>query len=534
MHRRPRIAAILQYSESLFKEIEDYLLRVYASAFFIPTLKVEAKRNKERLDKIKEKVELTRMAVEELRKGFDPGALEVLAEQIMAVAAGGALAQFGIRPDRLILHLTSGNQTRANKYLDRIIKLADALEEEAEATLAQGAKKMKEDIKKWAPYEDKGLAAILEEMRRRGEPPDLEIQLKEDDFPFLDEKFKKRIQRARGPKASVVDRTPSFRLLLRILDQIQAGGAWSGEGRELIINLPPFAPYEFVRGELRRVLKHELRHMTQTVMARALGIDKVRINKDGDPVYQYIPSPGMASQDLIDPEVVQALRFDVPQVMDRRRKLLKRYKLRSERPFYTLDDLEFYTQLADRVVTFEEFLDEHELTPEQQQTAFNLFTNRLKVPKAVQRFFQHGSKLPAADIEEAKQWLDKTDPGMGVFSLVVGPDDFFRHLNWYQPEKWKKAVKEFAKAIEPKMKAAEPKKGLEALWERFLKERYEGGKAKIRNPNPKTRDRYDEISINYLMKQKDPAYQSARQKIRREFAAWHRRHVPKQMKLFQG
>lgn len=92
----------------------------------------------------------------------------------------------------------------------------------------------------------------------------------------------------------------------------------------------------------------------------------------------------------------------------------------------------------------------------------------------------------------------------------------------YKRPRWRKAVKEFAKVIQPQI-GGQPSTGVKKLWEQFLEERYDGGKDKIRNPNPKTRDKYPEVSISYLMKQDDPAYKTDRQNIRREFAAWRQR-----------
>jgi hypothetical protein len=44
------------------------------------------------------------------------------------------------------------------------------------------------------------------------------------------------------------------------------------------------------------------------------------------------------------------------------------------------------------------------------------------------------------------------------------------------------------------------KQGPPARWDEFLKERYEGGKKKVRNPNLKTKDKYPEVSLYTALK----------------------------------
>jgi hypothetical protein len=56
---------------------------------------------------------------------------------------------------------------------------------------------------------------------------------------------------------------------------------------------------------------------------------------------------------------------------------------------------------------------------------------------------------------------------------------------------------------------------VDPLFEKFLKERYEGGRARVPNPNPKTRARYSEVSVSTALKERSFA-----QRIQLEFQSW--------------
>lgn len=53
------------------------------------------------------------------------------------------------------------------------------------------------------------------------------------------------------------------------------------------------------------------------------------------------------------------------------------------------------------------------------------------------------------------------------------------------------------------------------LFEKFLGERYEGGRAKVPNPNPRTRGRYREVAVSTALR--DPVFEK---KLRLEFERW--------------
>lgn len=520
------LAGLLQYPKEIAKQIEDHLLKVYA-ALFVPTLQAEADQSAEKIKALKQKVADMRRLVEEIRENPRQGgrAFMELLNYLMPLMLNGVLREFGVRPDRLEYHMDRGSKSGVDRHLKRVEHLIDTLEKETTKHLGDKAKAMREDIKEWLPYYDEDEAKNLHRRIEAGEAPDLTIKLEPSQFPFLGEKFQRHVEKLRGKDAEMFDDMPEMTVKLRQLPNKGMAGLWNGGDDELVVQIPPFAPFKTVRHTLRRTLQHELRHMTQTAMSKALGIKQYRVDDEGKAFPQYLPSPGMAGRDIQNLDILQMLMWENPKVEEKRREIMRAHKLQSKRSIYSLDDLEFYTHLADRVLDFEEILEvlgeeRPDLGPAEKKLVFDIFTGARKVPRAVRRYME--GRAAGEYEEDAKEWIAKHDPKMAVLSLIHAPDTFFRHMLKYKPDRWKKAVKEFAKITGPKV-TAPPPETVQKLWQEFLDERYEGGKRKVRNPNPKTRDSHPEITVSYLMKQDAPAYQSGRQRLRREFAGWRAR-----------
>lgn len=257
-------------------------------------------------------------------------------------------------------------------------------------------------------------------------------------------------------------------------------GSWSDETNTLYVNNFPF-------NDWRKTLRHELRHVSQTLLSKATGHERREKGKGG--VEKSKPAPGMPSRRVMNPEVHQKYkqyRSLGPQAQEVARRLqqvgIKDVSL------HALDDVEFYTRLADSVEDFRQRQKDARWNGEQTRQALSVFTGTLDPKNADQAVRRH----------------------------VRRADETFELWKKHNPEKWKKGAKELVKASRPKADDS----GLQALWKKFLEENYDGGKAKVQNPNPKTRDSHPEITVNYLMGQSDPPYQGARQKIRSQFARW--------------
>lgn len=130
---------------------------------------------------------------------------------------------------------------------------------------------------------------------------------------------------------------------------------------------------------------------------------------------------------------------------------------------------------------------------------------------------------PAAKISDAKDLYSKTRNWSMELGFLWG-----RGLPWdgNEPLSRKAVKKHLSKAVEEstggddssasteekKETAPEPKKDFDA----FLKEKYQGGKARVQNPNPVTRKIYPEVAVSTALK-KDKKF---RNKLEQEFHAW--------------
>jgi len=272
-------------------------------------------------------------------------------------------------------------------------------------------------------------------------------------------------------------------------------GAWSDEKNTLYLPIDRMPAKDW-----RRTLSHELRHMGQSLMQRALGIPHRAPAEGGR---KKTPAgPGLPSRRMMDPEIQQQYGHlgDTPAEAQRLVKRLKEQGI-TQTKFHSLDDMEFYTLLADAVETFKDEQKKKKWDARDTQTALRLYSGTLETPK------------------KNADW-DKIDPNRKIrHSEMRKANDALQTWKDHNSEKWKKATKELVKAVQSSASSSD-KKSVQGLWKQFLEEKYEGGKAKVVNPNSKTRDSHPEITVSYLMAQSDPAYGSARQRVRREFVTW--------------
>lgn len=497
----PHIAGLLQYSEPLRDQIEEYLLKVYAAAF-IPALESAVEDSGDRLAAINDQVDALERSTDRLEREMSATAFNDLVRQLAPLAHAGALNQFRIRPERILHHLRTGNVRHIRKYLDRIRRMASQMRQEAAKALADQAEGMRADIAKWREHYDAEFEPV------EGRPPEpLEIELEDAHFPFLGDKFRRHVKKLRGQDAEMFDDIPKIKVVLARLPP-GAIGAWSNQADALIVSPPELKPYERVRDQLDHVLTHELRHTTQGVMAKALGVSHYLFDEQGNPRAVLKPGPGMAPRRMLNPKFTQRLLQlrDNPEAEE----LIRQAQARGLQPddVYRLDDMEFYAHLGDTVRDFRNAARDSSWTPEQRKLASDIFLGNVQLPETR---------------EEFGPWIEKHDPTLAVVRVVQRQHPFLTQMQAHSPAKFKKAVKEFSKATERERGAVPEPEGLEKLWEMFLEERYDGGKDKVRNPNPDTRDSHPEITVNYLMRQDAPTYQPGRRRVRQEFASWRAR-----------
>ena len=495
------LAGMLEYSEPLRAQIEKYLLKMYA-AVFIKNLEITIKKSAKRLAGLKAVCsELERLAFQ-VQDG-DPSAVMELIRSMTDMAQAGILERFRVRPDEMRRLQREGDVQQLKRHTDRVRRMTKELRQESQEQLGNQAKAIKADLEKWKKHYD----PKFDILRQGGPAPDLEIELKDEQFPFLGDKFRRHVKKLRGDKADIFDNIKDIKV---VVSKIPGGavGAWAPREKILIVSPPAFQPYDKVKDELDHVLTHELRHMTQSVMAEALGVSHISFDKEGKPNLFYQPGPGMAPRKLLNPNLTQALMRaqDHPEAQE----LIEKAVARGMRPVnvYNLDDLEFYTHLGDTVRDFRKIVKKASWTPDQRKLAADIFLGKVQLPDSR---------------EKLEPWIQKHDPMLSVISRVQRQHEFLSQMQEFSTDKFKKAVKEFSKVTEAERGATPQPEGLEKLWEMFLEERYDGGKGKVRNPNVDTRDTHPDISVHYLMRQDAPAYRADRRRIRQEFAGWRAR-----------
>lgn len=185
------------------------------------------------------------------------------------------------------------------------------------------------------------------------------------------------------------------------------GGHWAGEERELLVELGSGSVSGYVRtseqartvaefryglSEMLRILRHELRHVGQDVLAAIHGVSE---------------DAGLPSRSTRDLEYGSSGRkLDAP-VDERGRTLMRTHPLR---------DVEFYTRLGDEVDRFVRF--------------------SRKIPMNLRR-------------DALRSWVGALDEEVldPNGERVSAPQEFFAMLKRHEPGKWRKAVAEFYKAV---------------------------------------------------------------------------------------
>ena len=216
-------------------------------------------------------------------------------------------------------------------------------------------------------------------------------------------------------------------ITVRLTRGAKGAANWSEAKRTISVNMPP-------QRDLMLMLKHELRHFAQGVMNEA--VYGWSMHNQGN----RKPGPGRPSRHIMTPDVTQ----HQDKTPDRLLQMLKE-RLESERTpshiqrailrrpkidLHALDDVEFYTRLADAITDFEDAARRAPaMTSGQKRDMVKLFTGLLEHPSAGSRF----------DQERAAE--------LGGYDLVRNfpPHGFFTTLKRYAKGKWKKAVGELVK-----------------------------------------------------------------------------------------
>ena len=182
---------------------------------------------------------------------------------------------------------------------------------------------------------------------------------------------------------------------------------------------------------LKITIRHELQHFTQYFMQHVLGQPGQR-----DSFAPHVPSAGFPSSGSMTPEFTQEL----DNMTNSRRKYVRRVLQKAEslglspghNTLHSLDDVEFYSRLADTVEKFR--AGSKDMDRDEKAKWVKWYTSaKVKVVKPTP-----GQRRPR--MRARPPW---------ELSEHVGhePSTFFRNLKKGAPQKYKKALKEFVKAV---------------------------------------------------------------------------------------
>lgn len=200
-------------------------------------------------------------------------------------------------------------------------------------------------------------------------------------------------------------------------------GHWQ-EGTRTLTLVAPYGTYQHLLDDLQDTIRHELQHFAQSYLAFMI-----------DATFKA-KKPGFPAELLRTREFRQDMGRHHPSFNPQSPEAKQVYqKLKSQGidprgvDFHSLDDIEFYTKLADAVSKFKRAV---QRAPKGDiKMAIRLYTGATPMPSTHDRNWHE--KLVALGGYDFTKWFE--------------PDRFFLALLKQAKPKWKKAVAEFVKAV---------------------------------------------------------------------------------------
>lgn len=222
---------------------------------------------------------------------------------------------------------------------------------------------------------------------------------------------------------------------------------WEDARRRMRVVLPQGAAPHQLR-DLEGTLKHELRHFSQGYLNYAAGYIQERFlgfGQDDEGRLQRLdrrlPAPGLPSRHIMTPDIFQSRDAPATLMQQLKENLkadnvpthIQRAILRNPRiDLHALDDVEFYTRLADAIYRFEGAVRRAPaMSPAMKSNMVKLFTGAITSPLDEQN--PDWSQVEALGGYETMQ------------HFKVSP--FFKTLLQFARGKWRKAVGELTKAV---------------------------------------------------------------------------------------
>jgi hypothetical protein len=197
------------------------------------------------------------------------------------------------------------------------------------------------------------------------------------------------------------------------LGMSKAVAVWIPARQEIRIKVPENADFS---ASLTKSVKHELRHMGQYILADMVTGDDLFHSKIDAITKRRRPGPGLPSRHIMTPQYSQ--HKELPRAQ------------RGKGDSHHLDDIEFYTDLADAIDSMKSTIKRHEKdghTQEELKAAFRRMIYDMSVTKG-------------------KHWIDRKT-GLHGIAYKTHINEFFRSLKNYAKPKWQKAVAEAYKKI---------------------------------------------------------------------------------------
>jgi len=263
---------------------------------------------------------------------------------------------------------------------------------------------------------------------------------KEDQLKEVIERLQKDMKEGKGWDEITVELTTK---------SIKGARAYWQEGSRLLLIVLPYNAQPYQLDDLSRTLRHELQHFGQSYLAYTIGIEPWERHKRHK-------TPGFPSRKIQTPEYRQhygpehpGFQKDNPEVKQLQRRLRDQGLSLRQIDLHALDDVEFYTRLADAIDAFnknvkyaerdaeqhrknyKEWGEENVRKPLDMNMAIKFFTGAVKMPYTLDNDFQ----------EKMKPY------GGGVRMSHFTTSRFFSALKSHAPGKWRKAVSELVKAV---------------------------------------------------------------------------------------
>ena len=242
-----------------------------------------------------------------------------------------------------------------------------------------------------------------------------------------------RIKSGEGALERIKEQMPFYTLVLtqRTLLGGRANAYWDEKNHVLTVRYPErqfgvlaYGEYydkglEMLFGKIAPDLRHEMQHVAQTILTLAFSSvdrEKERIDLGKTP-----PMPGLPSSSIMTPKFMQEMQGLSQRNQRKYKSLLQQVQnligegRSSVGLLHTLDDVEFYTRLGDEIDKF----------------------NRE----------YSGTTDPERRKSLLKNWVGAAPPSRSPFGRSSTSSETFAIWKSYAKDKWKKAVKEMAKAV---------------------------------------------------------------------------------------